>query len=179
MYLRVIHFIVSGEAHFTMDITNLVVEGFSQPSVSRKNTEWVSQEILRRFIQLFPEHFASMEPIDATFTEELSMFLYYVVYIIIWYRSFITLFIFLSPIFGGLYKIIKVSSGNRNITSWDWSFGGGAAHCLNLPGRNAFITPLLKIKKFQNFGYRMGGPGKYVSFKHLSLEHLKDLDQEN
>ena len=43
-----------------------------------------------------------------------------------------------------------------------------------MPGRNAFVTPLLKIKKFQNFGYRMGAR-KVCQLQTSELGTLKGL----
>ncbi len=64
-----------------MDETNLVVGGFSQPSVSRALIEYqgnTEKGFSQRFLWFFPKpcyaKFESLEPVDEEFTKQLSEF---------------------------------------------------------------------------------------------------------
>ena len=63
-----------------MEITNLVVAGFSQPSVSRALIEYpgnTEKGFSQRFLWIFPKpsysHFDTLEPIDECFTEQIGL----------------------------------------------------------------------------------------------------------
>ena len=43
-----------------------------------------------------------------------------------------------------------------NEKSMKCSGSNAAAFCLKLPGKSLYLTPLLKAKKFRNFGYKTG-----------------------
>lgn len=73
--------LVSGDANFSMDETNLVVGGFSQPSVARALIEFAGNTekgFSQRFLWIFPQpsyaHFESLEPVDKQFTDQLGMY---------------------------------------------------------------------------------------------------------
>ena len=86
MYINVHTFsfvyVVTGDANFTMERTNLVVAGFSQPSVSRTLIEFpgnTEKGLSQRFLCIFPKppyaHFCTLEPINESFTEQVGKFL--------------------------------------------------------------------------------------------------------
>ena len=49
-----------------------------------------------------------------------------------------------------------------------------AAHCLRLPGKSLYLTPLLKAKRFRNFGYKTGA---LKAFQELQLAQLGSLEE--
>ena len=72
--------LVTGEANFSMSRTNLSVEGFSQPPVSRVMIESPGNDekgVSQRFLWLFPElgygMFRFLEPVDKEFTASIGM----------------------------------------------------------------------------------------------------------
>ena len=74
--------IVTGDANFSMKYTSLTVGGFNQPSVARSLIElpWNAEKGLsQRFLWFFPRpvyaHFATLEPVNKTFTEKIGMLL--------------------------------------------------------------------------------------------------------
>ena len=80
VYMHVL-FLVTGDANFTMEKTNLVVAGFSQPSVSRALIEFpgnTEKGLSQRFLWIFPKpsysHFATLESINELFTESVGEF---------------------------------------------------------------------------------------------------------
>ena len=71
--------LVNGDANFTMESTNLVVAGFSQPGVSRTLIDFAGNTekgFSQRFLWIFPKptyaYFSSLEPIDEVFTEKVG-----------------------------------------------------------------------------------------------------------
>ena len=71
--------LVTGEANFSMDSTNLIIGGFSQPSVARALIEQCgSAEIglAQRILWLFPQpaysRFNTLKPVDEKFTNNIS-----------------------------------------------------------------------------------------------------------
>lgn len=72
--------LVSGDSNFSMEETNLVVGGFSQPSVARALIEFpgnTEKGFSQRFLWIFPEpsyaHFESLESVNKSFTGQLGM----------------------------------------------------------------------------------------------------------
>ena len=71
---------MSGDSNFSMEQTNLVVGGFSQPSVARALIEFpgnTEKGFAQRFLWNFPKpsyaHFQSLESVDHKFTDQLGM----------------------------------------------------------------------------------------------------------
>ena len=54
------------------------------------------------------------------------------------------------------------------------SENSAAAVCLRLPGRNLYLTPLLKAKKFRNFGYKTGDMS---AFRELEIAQLGKVEE--
>lgn len=52
---------------------------------------------------------------------------------------------------------------------------GAAAHTLRLPGKKLYLTPLLKAKKFRNFGYRAGAMSAFEELQKAELGILEEL----
>lgn len=52
---------------------------------------------------------------------------------------------------------------------------GAAAHTLRLPGKNLYLTPLLKAKKFRNFGYRAGAMAAFEELQEAKLGTLEEI----
>ena len=52
---------------------------------------------------------------------------------------------------------------------------GAAAHCLKLPRKNLYLTPLLKAKTFTNFGYRTEAISVFRELQTAQLGQLKEL----
>ena len=82
MHNHTFDFLVHGDANFTMETTNLVVAGFSQPGVSRTLIDFAGNTekgFSQRFLWIFPKptyaYFSTLEPIDEVFTEKIGMYL--------------------------------------------------------------------------------------------------------
>ena len=52
---------------------------------------------------------------------------------------------------------------------------GAAAHCLKLPGKHLYLTPLLKQKKFRNYGSKSGA---LAAFEELQSSELGKIVSE-
>ena len=50
-----------------------------------------------------------------------------------------------------------------------------AAHSLRLPGKRLFLTPLLKAKKFRNYGNKQGALG---AWKELQESGIGQIEQK-
>lgn len=51
---------------------------------------------------------------------------------------------------------------------------GAIAHVLRLPGKSLYLTPLLKAKKFRNFGYRQGAMSAFEELQKANLGTLEE-----
>ena len=61
-----------------------------------------------------------------------------------------------------------------NEESTKCSGSNAAAFCLKLPGKSLYLTPLLKVKKFRNFGYKTGA---MCAFRELETAQLGTLEE--
>lgn len=52
---------------------------------------------------------------------------------------------------------------------------GPAAYALRLPGRNLYLTPLLKLKKFRNFKLRVGAMSAFHELERAMLGTLEEV----
>ena len=50
-----------------------------------------------------------------------------------------------------------------------------AALCLKLPGKNLYLTPLLKAKKFRNVGYKTGAMSAFRELETAQLGTVEEL----
>ena len=76
------HYIVTGEANFTMASTNLTLGGFTQPAVARSMIELpanAEKGLSQRFIWTFPKptyaEFETLEPVDPTFSSAVGKYI--------------------------------------------------------------------------------------------------------
>lgn len=71
--------LVTGDANFCMDSTNLTLGGFTQPGVARSLIELPSNAekgLSQRFLRIFPQpkyaDFETLEPVDCIFCDKLG-----------------------------------------------------------------------------------------------------------
>ncbi len=71
--------LVTGDANFCMDSTNLTLGGFTQPGVARSLIELPSNAekgLSQRFLWIFPQpkyaDFETLEPVDSIFCDKLG-----------------------------------------------------------------------------------------------------------
>ena len=69
---------------------------------------------------------------------------------------------------------VAILVGVQEPTDTSGSGSSTAAFCLKLPGKNLYLTPLLKAKKFRNFGYKTGAMS---AFRELELAQLGNIEE--
>ena len=78
-----------------------------------------------------------------------------------------------SPITHVILSVLENCTLESSVMDKDVpSVGSSAAsYCLKLPGKNLYLTPLLKAKRFRTFGYKTG------AFNELQVAKLGILEE--
>ena len=59
--------------------------------------------------------------------------------------------------------------------SFDCGGSSAAAFCLKLPGKNLYLTPLLKAKKFRSYGYKTGAMSAFRELQNADLGKVEEF----
>ena len=73
------------------------------------------------------------------------------------------------------YFMVLLSDSTSPQPSMICNGSDAAAHCLRLPGRCLHLTPLLKAKRFRNFGYKTGALKAFQELQHAQLGSLEEI----
>lgn len=59
--------------------------------------------------------------------------------------------------------------------SFECGGSSAAAFCLKLPGKNLYLTPLLKAKKFRSYGYKTGAMSAFRELQNADLGKVEEF----